>query len=134
MKLLRNLEGVRKNKPILKSEVGSLQSIRSRLSRASAKNSHTQTPSGTNDGRLTRIEEIDGENPRGAHCEACNRENITEEDQVMNQDISKQISEEDNIKTAYNEFRNKKGLKPIDFTATPNYQVQSCLECLLECF
>ena len=27
MKLLRNLEGVRKNKPILKSEVGSLQSI-----------------------------------------------------------------------------------------------------------
>jgi hypothetical protein len=87
MKLLRNLEGVRKNKPICKSEVGSVQSMRSRFSKASAKNS--QTPGGANDGRLTRIEENDGENHSGAHCEACNRENITEEDQLMNEDISK---------------------------------------------
>ena len=36
-KLLRNLEGVRKNKPILNSEAGSVKSVLSRISKASAR-------------------------------------------------------------------------------------------------
>lgn len=38
-KLLRNLEGVRKNKPILNSEAGSVKSVFSRISKASARTS-----------------------------------------------------------------------------------------------
>ena len=41
-KLLRNLEGVRKNKAILKSEISSLHSIRSRVSKVSGRLSQTQ--------------------------------------------------------------------------------------------
>ena len=40
-KLLRNLEGVRKNKAILKSEISSLHSIRSRVSKVSGRASQT---------------------------------------------------------------------------------------------
>ena len=61
MKLLRNLECVRKNKPLIRSEVGSFKSIKSRMSNISARAS--QAPNaGLNNGRLSKIDEAaDGE-------------------------------------------------------------------------
>lgn len=131
-KLLRNLEGVRKNKPILKSEIGSIKSIRSRASNASARNA--QAPIDTNDGRLTSIEENDGENLNERNCEACRKQIVNQEDYTLNEDISKQILEEENVKNAYIDYRNKKGMTAIDFKATINHKVCLCVECLLDCF
>ena len=104
-KLLRNLEGVRKNKPILKSDIGSKISIRSHKSNLSGRASLTSPTK--NDGRLSKIEEAEGE-PRC--CDACKNEIVEEEDLAMCEDISKNIANEEHVKTAYNEFRRRKDL------------------------
>jgi len=59
-KLLRNLEGVRKNKPILKSEASVARSIRSRQSNISARQSQALSPRNAlvdAAGRLSKIDE-----------------------------------------------------------------------------
>ena len=66
MKLLRNLESVRKNKPLAQSEIRStLQSLKSRASNLSARGVISKAggaaATSLNDGRLTRIEEQSGE-------------------------------------------------------------------------
>ena len=69
MKLLRNLDSVRKNKPLIKSEVGSIKSIKSRTSNISARASQAQAPE-QNAGRLSKIDEAaDGE--KDIRCECC---------------------------------------------------------------
>ena len=100
-RLLRNLEGVRKNKPILKSEVGSVHSMRSRMSTISTRQQN----------QLAKIDEADREN-----CEICSNEIAEEEDAMLNEEINRSLIEEENVKTAYNEFRKKRGLAAIDFT------------------
>ena len=147
LRLLRNLEGVRKNKPIAQSEVGSkILSLRSRASNVSARGSvahagHRGVTS-LNDGRLTKIDEISpnvtGKAISNFCCEACpnNSEAISEDDLVINEDVSKTMMEEENLQTAYNEFRNRKGLSMIDFKDPSNlpHNVQLCMNCLLESF
>lgn len=86
-KLLRNLESVRKNKPLLKSETGgSHLSVKSKYSKLSARMSQACGNTNMNDGRLTRIDE-DG-NETIAKCEACAKEVTADEDLAMNQDIT----------------------------------------------
>ena len=131
-KLLRNLEGVRKNKPILKSEISSMQqSIRSRLTNVSAR----KNAAGNGEQPLAKIDEA-----CLGSCEICCREIADEEDMALNEEISQNLVEEDNVKNAYNAFRKKRGLAPIDFnagqqmSAESQHKVQMCIDCLLECF
>lgn len=35
---------------------------------------------------------------------------------MLNEEINRSLIEEENVKTAYNEFRKKRGLAAIDFT------------------
>lgn len=51
-------------------------------------------------------------------------------------DISKNLNNEENLKTAYNEFRGKKNLDPINFNDPVRsvHFTKFCMECLLECF
>ena len=99
MKLLRNLEGVRKNRPLAKSEVGStIASLKSRASNYSARVSTTHAgPVATsmNNGRLSKIDESPGDGKYG-YCEVCpnNEKEITEEDSVVNEEISKSVVED----------------------------------------
>ena len=59
---------------------------------------------------------------------------------ATNEDINRTMTDEENMKNAYNEFRKKKGLPAVEFPAdgaastTPAHKVQLCLDCLLECF
>lgn len=132
-KLLRNLESVKKNKPLLKSEnSGSQLSAQSRYSKVSARIS--KAGRNQNDGRLTRIEEADDGEAANMRCEACAKDVVNEEDMSMNEEITKQAPEEANIKKAYAEFRNVKGLAPVDWAANPDHKVSLCIECLLEAF
>ena len=85
-KLLRNLESVKKNKPLLKSEVGSyLSATQSRYSKMSARTS--QAPN-KNDGRLARIEEGEDGEAATLCCEACAKFIVNEDDLAMNEEIS----------------------------------------------
>lgn len=104
-KLLRNLEGVRKNKPILRSEMGSIKSIQSRQSNLSGRASMANVSPMNNEGRLSKIEEAEGE-PR--KCDTCQNEITEEEDLAMCEDISRNIAGEEHVKVAYNEFRRRK--------------------------
>ena len=79
MKLLRNLEGVRKNQAIAKSEISSMHSIRSRVSKASTRVS--VAPS------LAKVDEADQENAKVGCCEVT-KQIIEEEDMAINEDIS----------------------------------------------
>lgn len=120
---------MRKNKPILKSEMSSVHSLRSRISTVSARHQPQLV-----DGRLSKIDEAEREN-----CEICSNEIADEEDLALNEEINRTLAEEANVKTAYNEFRKKRGLTAIDFSARPAdpkmaHKVQLCIECLLECF
>ena len=118
-KLLRNLESVKKNKPLLKSEVGSyLSATQSRYSKMSARTS--QAPN-KNDGRLARIEEGEDGEAATLCCEACAKFIVNEDDLAMNEEISKQAAEEANIKKAYAEFRNVRGMAPVDWKVTPDH-------------
>ena len=92
-KLLRNLEGVRKNKPILKSEASVIKSIRSRASNVTARQSQAAQIAATLDaGRLSKISEIDGENKDGTQkCEACTNCIAEDDDIAMCDEISKQL-------------------------------------------
>ena len=115
MRLLRNLESVRKNKPLAQSEIRStIQSLKSRASNMSAR-SGLKGPAAASsliDGtRLAKIEESPGENSalllqnegeNMACCECCQkRENkvvfISEEDMVICQDVSKPVAEDENL-------------------------------------
>jgi len=115
-KLLRNLEGVRKNKPILNSEVGSIRSIMSRMSKTSARASQAPDAYGAAQGRLSKIEEQEIENMGPYKCECCQKDVEEEADIGMAQEISKQLACEDNLKKAYNDFRIRKGLDPVIFS------------------
>ena len=104
--MLRNLEGVRRNKPILKSEVSS---IRSRLTAVST--CKKQNVGGDKSATLAQIEE-------GSYecCEICSNEIVDDEDLALNEEINRNLYEEENVKASYNEFRTKRGLAPIDFS------------------
>ena len=69
-------------------------------------------------------------------CEVTGVEVEDEADIAMAQEISKQLCIEENLQKAYNRFRMKKDLEPVDFSAPENrvYLVKLCLEMLLECF
>ena len=81
--------------------------MRSRMSTISARNQNQQA-----DGRLSKIDEADRVN-----CEICSNEIAEEEDYVLNEEINRSLAQEENVRTAYNEFRQKRGLAAIDFTA-----------------
>ena len=142
-RLLRNLEGVRKNKPILKSEASvGKSSIRSRMSNMSARQSQAQSPRNIINaslidaaGRLSKIEEQqDGEIGK---CQACLKEILEEEDMAMCDEISRNLVNEIEMKVAYNDFRRKRDLEPIDFSnedVAANHRVNLCIDCLLTCF
>lgn len=133
-KLLRNLEGVRKNKPILQSEVSSLRSRVSRTTRA------TRTQAQNEDAGLAKIDET----VCLASCEVCQKDITDEEDLALNDEINQGLQDEDNVKNAYNAFRKKRGLQAVDFAAgqqqkagaakSSPHQVTLCIDCLLECF
>ena len=137
-KLLRNLEGVRKNKPILKSEASVAKSIRSRMSNMSARQSQAQSPRNAlidAAGRLSKIDEQDAE--MVSKCQACCKEIVEEEDMAMCDEISKNLCNEEGMKVAYNDFRRKKDLEPIDFSdadVAATHRVNLCIDCLLTCF
>ena len=96
-RLLRNLEGVRKNKPILRSDLPSNRSHRSNISRVSkvsksvvkdggaALTQPDETAEDANNGRLTRIDE-----DAPTCCEVTGKE-LDDEDLGMCEDISKQM-------------------------------------------
>ena len=69
------------------------------------------------DGRLSKIEEAENEPKK---CEACGSEICEEEDMAMCEDISKNIVNEEHVKNAYNEFRRRKDIAPIDFADKAN--------------
>lgn len=91
---MRNLEGVRKNKPILNSEAGSYTSVISRISKASARK---PGDIGANNGRLSRIEELEFESQGPYRCENCQNEVDDEEDITMALNISKNLRSEKNL-------------------------------------
>ena len=95
-RLLRNLEGVRRNKPILKSEISS---IRSRLTAVSTYKKQDGR-GGQSPAALARIDEGNYE-----CCEICSNEIADEEDLALNEEINRNLSEEENVKNAYNAFR-----------------------------
>ena len=41
---------------------------------------------------------------------------MDEEDLALNEEINQNLAEEENVKNAYNAFRKKRGLLPIDFS------------------
>ena len=95
-RLMRHLEGVRKNKPILRSDYASNRSHRSNVSRKSqtsrvstaaaaqaAVNPEDEAAGENNDGRLTRIEEAEA-----TYCEVKGTQ-LDEEDLALCDDIAK---------------------------------------------
>ena len=103
MKLLRNLDGVRKNRPLAKSEIGStMASLKSRASNFSARSSAVAAGragplvSSLHDGRLSKIDETTGEAGKAGFCEACPNKDkeISEDDMTVNEDISKSVIED----------------------------------------
>ena len=54
---------------------------------------------------------------------------------VICQDVSKSVAEDENLQSAYNSFRNRKGLDMIDFKKLElPHEVRFCMDCLLDCF
>lgn len=95
-------------------------------------------PQGQN---LERIEEADGDNAKANvdnKCEICPNDEVTEEDLAVNEEMSKSIPDEENLKNAYNAFRQRKGLTAVDFTTidykSSPHKVQLCFNCLFDCF
>ena len=107
-----------------------MHSLRSRMSTFS-----NRKPVQADGSQLQRIDEACLGN-----CDICNKEIADEEDLALNDEINQNITEEDNVKSAYNEFRKKRGLAAIDFSAktadgkASEHRVQMCIDCLLECF
>ena len=69
-----------------------------------------QAGADNNAGRLSKIEEQDGENAWPTQCEACKAAVTDEDDIAMCQDISRQLETEENLRNAYNNFRKLKDL------------------------
>ena len=121
-----------------------MASLKSRASNFSARTSVVAAGragplvSSLHDGRLSKIDETTGEAGKAGFCEACPNKDkeISEDDMTVNEDISKSVIEDQNLKSAYNEFRNRKGLSIVDFDdlyQSP-HQVRLCMDCLLDCF
>ena len=128
---MRNLEGVRKNKPILNSEAGSIKSMMSRISKAT-----TTRASQPAQGQLTKIEEQELENQGAFKCEVTGKDVEDEADISMALETSKILHTEDNLQKAYNDYRFKNNLDYIDFK-DPKHQahfIKLSPECLLDCF
>ena len=96
-KLLRNLEGVRKNKPILNSDAGSIRSVLSKISKHSARASQAGKAADLNGGRLSKIEEQEIEQLGAFKCEVTGVDVEDEADISMAQDVSKQLCVEENL-------------------------------------
>jgi len=56
---------------------------------------------------------------------------------AMCDEISRNLANEEGMKVAYNDFRRKKDLEPIDFSdadVVATHKVNLCIDCLLTCF